>query len=292
MSKKRISLNSVKFFFYVATYESVTTASEKLGVTQGAVSRQIKKLENSLNTILFIRKGNVIELTNEGTFLLNCCQNIFQDIDECLIKLNKRESNIKELIVLCEPTLCLKWLIPRINKFNSSFKIKLITDEKTIEYNNIDLFIKRNDFNKKDHIHYFKLADEMVFFVKVPIYNGNTVLISSSRPKIWSNFIKEKLRNNTINPIHYKELDHFYLCIQASLSGLGSTFVSGYMIENELNENTLEPIIEPFHDGSSYFLLSHSPFEEDYRKISFRNWLSEEINKSKTNLEKYSNIQY
>ena len=40
----RVSLNSLKFFYYVALYDSVTIAAEKLFVTQGAVSKQLKKL--------------------------------------------------------------------------------------------------------------------------------------------------------------------------------------------------------------------------------------------------------
>lgn len=92
MLKKRISLNSFKFFYYVAMYESATIASEKLSVTQGAVSRQIKNLEDTLNTTLFIRKGKNLELTSEGVLLLNCCQNIFHEIDKCLIKLNNSET--------------------------------------------------------------------------------------------------------------------------------------------------------------------------------------------------------
>ena len=39
----RVSLNSLKFFYYVARYDSVTIAAEKLFVTQGAVSKQLKK---------------------------------------------------------------------------------------------------------------------------------------------------------------------------------------------------------------------------------------------------------
>ena len=36
---ERLSLNSLKFFYYVARYDSVTIAAEKLSVTQGAVSK-------------------------------------------------------------------------------------------------------------------------------------------------------------------------------------------------------------------------------------------------------------
>ena len=39
---ERLSLNSLKFFYYVARYDSVTIAAEKLFVTQGAVSKSLK----------------------------------------------------------------------------------------------------------------------------------------------------------------------------------------------------------------------------------------------------------
>ena len=45
---ERLSLNSLKFFYYVARYDSVTIAAEKLFVTQGAVSKQLKNLEEVL----------------------------------------------------------------------------------------------------------------------------------------------------------------------------------------------------------------------------------------------------
>ena len=53
---ERISLNSLKFFYFVAKYGSVTLAAKKLFVTQSAVSKQTYNLEEALNTTLFDRK--------------------------------------------------------------------------------------------------------------------------------------------------------------------------------------------------------------------------------------------
>ncbi len=53
---ERLSLNSLKFFYYVAIEGSVTIAAERLYVTQSAVSRQIKNLEDLLNVALFEKK--------------------------------------------------------------------------------------------------------------------------------------------------------------------------------------------------------------------------------------------
>ena len=66
---ERLSLNSLKFFYYVAIEGSVTIAAERLYVTQSAVSRQIKNLEDLLNITLFERKNKSLILTAEGKVL-------------------------------------------------------------------------------------------------------------------------------------------------------------------------------------------------------------------------------
>ena len=74
---ERVSLNSLKFFYYVARYDSVTFAAEKLFVTQGAVSKQLKNLEEALGHRLFIRDGKKLQLTGDGLKLFDCCEQVF-----------------------------------------------------------------------------------------------------------------------------------------------------------------------------------------------------------------------
>ncbi|WP_333667698.1 LysR family transcriptional regulator [Acinetobacter guillouiae] len=290
--KRSKNLNSYKFFYYAAIYESATIASKKLKVTQSAVSRQIKSLEDNLNLTLFIRNGKQLELTPEGVKLLSCCQNIFHEIDKSLIQLNKRDEYLDDLVISCEATLCMKWLIPRLKNFeniNNTFKIKIkiISENRLIDFNKTDIVISRENLHFKEHIHSIKLVNEIMFFIQKPSYVGKNILISSSRPKLWRNLLKiEKIRKK-ISDLTYIELDQFYLCIEACLSGLGSTIVSGYMIEKELKNKLLKPIITPILDDSSYYLSSTFPFEEDFRKTIFKNWLIGEFEKSKIYLENY-----
>lgn len=70
---ERLSLNSLKFFYYVARYQSVTEAAEKLFVTQSAVSKQLKSLEDSLGIEIFFREGRMLKLTQDGEVLFECC---------------------------------------------------------------------------------------------------------------------------------------------------------------------------------------------------------------------------
>ncbi|MCX5469019.1 LysR family transcriptional regulator [Acinetobacter nematophilus] len=289
---ERFSLNTFKIFYYVALYNSVTIAAEKLFVTQGAVSRQLKSLEDSLNVILFYRKGKKLELTNDGIFLFNYCQNIFHQIDECIIKISNKKNQNKNLIISCEPTICMKWLIPRLNKFNSlnhGFGIDLITSGSEVDFSlqTFDLALRRNHAMWGEHIFSKKISDEIIFFVR-NADSGNTskVLLSKSRPKFWNHLLNINSIKDQIIGLNYEELDYFYLCIEGCLAGLGSTLVSGYMIERELKNDFLISLSKPFLDGSSYYLLSSQPFEDDYRKMIFKEWLKTEMQEAKGELLK------
>ena len=115
---ERLSLNSLKFFYYVALYDSVTIAAEKLFVTQGAVSKQLKNLEEVLGRRLFIRDGKKLQLTGDGLTLFDCCEQVFPQIDQCLVQMAKEKKNEKKTLILsCEPTIAMKWLIPRLVQF-------------------------------------------------------------------------------------------------------------------------------------------------------------------------------
>lgn len=283
---ERLSLNSLKFFYYVATEGSVTVAAERLYVTQSAVSRQIKNLEDLLNITLFERKNKSLILTTEGKVLLDCCRHVFNQLDNCIVSISQQKYKNNNLILSCEPTISMKWLIPRMVKFNElnlGFGITLLTGGGPLDFQtqNIDLAIRRNDFTWGDHIFSTKIADEFMFLVNAHQQNPSNLLLSTSRPK-FNNYLMKKYPE--FSELVTIELDHFYLCIEACLSGLGQTVVSGFMIESEL-ENDFVQMEKFLHvDNSAYYLFASTPFEEDDRKIIFRDWLIKEMQSTRQNL--------
>jgi DNA-binding transcriptional LysR family regulator len=285
---ERISLNSFKYFYYVATHESITIASEKLFVTQGAVSRQIKNIEESLNKDLFLRTGKTLTLTSDGLFLLNCCQEIFNQLDACLNILNNKAYNKEALIISCEPCLYLKWLIPKLQKFNNlnyGFELIINTTSTSLDFqsSHFDLAIRRNDIGWGNHIYNEFISEEILFFIQdnhLIEDSSGKVLLSTSRKNFWTNIINNKLIGSRLKYAKLIEMDYFHLCIESCIAGLGKTITSGYLIEKELKNDLVKPVIAPFTDGSSYYLLSPTPFHNDERKIFFKEWLKHEMQQS------------
>ena len=279
---EKLSLNALKYFYFIAQTGSVTDASKKLCVTQSAVSKQLKSLEETINVQLFDRAQKKLYLTQSGKQLYQTCQTIFGQLDDCLVDIAKKTNTPKSLVLSCESTIAMKWLIPRLATFKSDFNVVLLTGGGRVDFENgqIDLALRRNDFMWKNTLFSEKIIDEYMVFVKAKNNTANRILLSTSRP----NFQYTQLRNDEI-----LEFEHFYLCLEGCLAGLGKTMLSGYMIEKELKYEMLD-IVEPiFKDGSAYYLLSNTPFEQDNRKIIFLKWLKQEMEKSEKGLQQAFN---
>ena len=85
-----INLELYRIFYVVAEIGNITKASEKLCISQPAVTKQIKKLENELNTPLFIR-------TKRGVILNECGEKIFNNVKQALTLLEEMISNFTEV---------------------------------------------------------------------------------------------------------------------------------------------------------------------------------------------------
>ncbi|WP_434279215.1 LysR family transcriptional regulator [Acinetobacter sp. CE-15] len=285
---EKISLNSLKFFYFVAKYGSVTLAAKKLFVTQSAVSKQIYNIEESLNINLFERRNKSLLITHEGEILFNCCQKVFAQLDECLTELNINNFENKPLVLSCEPTISMKWLIPRLSKFKEmghDFNVVLLTGGGIVDFeiNNIDIAIRRNDFNWGEHVFSEKIADEYMVIVQNPDSTTEELLVSSSRPNFLNSLKKINEFKDFLKNTPQVKLEHFYLCLEACLAGLGATIISIYMIEKELDRGAFQKLTPAIKDNSSYYLLSHTKISDDPRKLIFLNWIKNEMEESQLN---------
>lgn len=110
------SLTSLNVFDACARHGSFTAAAAELGVTLGAVSRQIKALEAELECPLFQRHHRGVELTAEGLDLFQVLSSSFQQIGRLCRNLRKRAAS-QEVTIAANTAFASLWLMPRLGGF-------------------------------------------------------------------------------------------------------------------------------------------------------------------------------
>ncbi|MEF3047020.1 LysR substrate-binding domain-containing protein [Pseudotabrizicola sp. L79] len=119
MKKPRLpSLSLFQTFEVVARRSSFTLAANELCLTQSAVSRQIKSLEDDLGLLLFRRLHREIELTAEGRRLFASVTQGLQEIGGCVAGLRASAEN-PQITVSASVAFSYFWLMPRIERFSA-----------------------------------------------------------------------------------------------------------------------------------------------------------------------------
>jgi LysR family glycine cleavage system transcriptional activator len=94
---------------------SITAAAQRLGVTQGAVSQRVLRLEARLGAPLFVRHKGRIALTEAGTSLLQAMGQVALVLNDSLSRINRLQR--KAIVVSCIPSLATEWLVPHLEDF-------------------------------------------------------------------------------------------------------------------------------------------------------------------------------
>lgn len=110
------SLNALHAFEAAARHQSFVRAAAELHVTQGAVSRHVKLLEAELGTALFRRQSRGVALTAKCRALLPELTASFERIAQAARQVG---DGGRELRIACPPTLGVRWLMPRIPRFQN-----------------------------------------------------------------------------------------------------------------------------------------------------------------------------
>ncbi len=112
-------LNALKAFEVVSRRLSVSRAAEEMGVTPGAVSQQIRVLEDHAGGPLFRRDGGAIALTDLGRVLQPVVRDAFAQLGragEIVYGATRRRS----LSISVPPSFAVKWLVPRMARFSAA----------------------------------------------------------------------------------------------------------------------------------------------------------------------------
>jgi DNA-binding transcriptional LysR family regulator len=163
----------LKVFKNVAERLSFTKAAEDLFITQPAVTKNIKNLEQEFNVKLFTRKGNKIELTEVGKVVLKYAKLIENNYNILQFEVNAINSKNKGEIVIGASTTISQYVLPKILAiFHSNFKdlrIRLLNGnteqiEDALLNNKVNFGIIEGLSKKKD-IHYQRFLDDEIVLV-------------------------------------------------------------------------------------------------------------------------------
>lgn len=115
MSNLLPSLNALRAFDEVARQLSISRAAERLHVTHGAVSRQVRQLEEQLGVQLLRKAGRGIALTAQGEQLRAVTSLAFDQLEQGCEQLRRQAQNAP-LVLSCSGSFLARWFIPRLDR--------------------------------------------------------------------------------------------------------------------------------------------------------------------------------
>ncbi|MCS3900776.1 selenium metabolism-associated LysR family transcriptional regulator [Methanococcus voltae] len=144
-------------FLYAAKTKSFSKAAKRLGVTQGTVSNHISVLEKFFDAQLFLRTPEGVDLTVEGTILLENAEKVLEYINNSKQQMKMLHENPEGIIRIAASTTPGEYLIPSIIKEykkeykDVNFEIQITDSEKCfklLEERNVDIVAVGNLYDK------------------------------------------------------------------------------------------------------------------------------------------------
>ena len=293
MSRKLPSLNAVRAFEAAARHLNLTRAAEELCVTHGAVSRQVKALEERLGVPLFRREGGRTELTSEGEALASTARTAF-DLLAATTNRIERPHHRGTLIVSISSTFMMRWLIPRLHRFRErhpGIEVHLLASFEPVDFDRerVDVAVRLTHPPEDEETTVIPFLDETFGPVcspqvieTAPLSDAaglrrHRIMVSDTRPDAWDEWSAAastplpKLRRRQRFP-------HVYFMLEAAVAGLGVAIASRALVEADLKARRL---VAPFGfvpSGLSYYLIypAHRGHNPDI--AAFRDWFLDETN--------------
>ena len=290
------ALNALKAFEVAGRTGSFTRAAELLNVTQSAVSRQVRQLEEQLEEPLLQRRHHHLELTAAGRVLLQALQQSFDKI-ELTVRSIQEKTHLNRLRVNAPPTFASRWLMPRLGRLREQhpeLEISLTTrtQDSLAESSVLDCAIRfgNGEWEGLDNV---LLMQERHVAVCAPALlarrqdqdgidlNRFTLLhvlaSDDQRYLTWQHWLKAAGIEgvDTQGGYEFDLLDH---AIRAAVDGLGITIADRNMIARELASGQLTQVLNVHVDGhQSYWLVTRPEQTALPHLVQFKEWLQQEV---------------
>jgi len=291
MRRKIPSSTALTAFEAAARHGSFARAAEELSLTEGAISRQISRLESFLGVPLFERVGNRVRVLPNGERYAAQVRESLDRLDRDSQYLMGQPDNAASLDIAVTPTFAMRWLIPRLPAFSRIHpNITVHLSERTDPF-----ALAGSGFDAAVHFEHpawagmrtYPLLQEVLVPVCHPaLIKGAKARVSLDQlprlhrrqsPDAWQRYAKDSGIALT-NPAVGARYDLHAMLIEAALAGLGVALVPRLYVEAELAQGRL---VAPWPQGEAvsktFCLVLSEPIGLTAGPVqAFAHWLQDE----------------
>lgn len=295
------TLSLYHIFYTVARHGNISKAANELYISQPAISKAIKKLEESLSVTLFHRNSRGVTLTDEGKVIYNQTVLAFEALEKGEEDLKRiRKLGIGHLRIGVSTTLCKYLLLSYLKEFVERYPHIKITIQCQSTFDTMELLLKdkidigligRPDHCR--HLNFFPLTSIQDTFVATSTYlenlklrsdtedinifqKGNLMLLNEEN--ITRRYIESFFKAHNIHTNQVLEVSNMDLLIEFAKIGIGAACVIKEFVQKELDNGQLMEIPLPAsipkrevgfaYSSSSYISDSMEKFIAFYKEKS------------------------
>lgn len=258
MQNSMPTLSALRAFEATARLGSVTAAADELSVTHGAVSRQLKSLDEHFGVALFAKAGRGLVLTHHGEQLQSGVGEAFSKLRNSCAAL-KRDVEEAPFTLACPGSLLARWLIPRLDRLNQELpqlKLKVVVSDSELPGQQVDTSATLAFIEPPwpADVEVIELLPEQICPVASPLLAAhidpakpeslfaNKLLVTASRPQAWPQWASAKgLEQRALEDAlqQGQGFAHLYYLIEAAVAGLGVAIAPKLLVEDDLRSGRL-----------------------------------------------------
>ena len=302
MARRLPPLNGLKAFEAAARSESFTRAAKELNVTQGAVSHQVKALEDTLGLKLFHRERQRLILTEAGRDYLTVIRDALDQIAVGTEGLLQRQGS-GVLTVSTSPDFAAKWLVNRLGRFaekhpDVDLRVSATTHYADFARDDVDIAIRHGDGNWPG-LDVQRLYSERLFPVCSPklVAGRNRItkaadllkfpLLRLEDAKNWTRLFEAAGVKSTVRP--GPVLNRASMLIDAAIDGQGIALARTALAAWDLiNGRLVRPIDVSLPMANTYWIVCPKAAAGVPKIATFRKWLLAEAAEDARRLKELS----
>jgi LysR family glycine cleavage system transcriptional activator len=290
MARRLPSLNALRAFEAFARHGRMTLAADELCVTHGAISRQIRQLEDQLGVALTEGPRSRLRMTEAGLKLAQALSPAFDQIEAAVPR--PPHAGPRPLVVSCLPTFAMKWLIPRLPRFQTAhpeIPLRVVESNGPFDFraDGVDLAIRmRTPGDSRspdavvtpfmDHFHGPVMSPELAAAGEASLSRICALprLHTRTFPESWTDWAR-KVTPVLPEPASEQEFDHYFYMLEAAAAGLGVAIGPWAFVQRDLVSGRLVAPLG-FVAGQAT-IVALTPLEGVADEaVAFRDWLVEE----------------